>query len=304
MQEASSHRYPSPFRYPGGKGKVANFVKLLFLRNNLAGHSYVEPYAGGASVALSILYEEYASHIYINDLNRSIFAFWHSVINRTDDLCRLIIDTAVTMEEWTRQKAVQKASDPDLLELAFSTFFLNRTNRSGIIAGGAIGGREQGGPWKLDARYNKTELVRRIEKVARYRSRITLSQVDAAEYIRSIISQPLQDSFVYLDPPYYVKGEGLYEHFYRHENHMEIANLVSDLRNPWVVSYDAAPEILDLYAEYKHIAYDLSYSAADRYRGNEVMFFSSSVEPPDVQSPANIRVDSVDRERKAVSSLF
>ena len=99
-------RYPSPLRYPGGKGKVANYIKLIFLENELIGHEYVEPYAGGASVALSLLYEDYSPHIHINDINLGVYCFWFSVLNRTDELCAKIDETPVTVEEWHRQRTI------------------------------------------------------------------------------------------------------------------------------------------------------------------------------------------------------
>ena len=295
MKVAPQNRFVSPLRYPGGKGKIANFIKLLFIYNNMLGHSYSELYAGGASVALSMLYEEYASHIHINDLNRSIYAFWSAALNETEDLCRLITDVDVTIEEWQRQRSVQMDHSAEPLQLAFSTFFLNRTNHSGIINGGIIGGKKQDGEWKLDARYNKASLVRRIEKIARYRNRITLTQRDAADYIQNVLPMLPDKMFLYLDPPYYVKGEGLYEHFYQHDNHVEIARLVRTIDRPYIVSYDAANAILDLYKGYDDIAYGLRYSAAERYLGDEVMFFSPGLLHPPVASPANINNKIVQR---------
>ena len=205
---ARGERYPSPLRYPGGKGKVANYLKLLMLRNGLVGSEYVEPYAGGASVALALLFERYASHVHINDLNRSVYAFWNAVLERTDELCDLVGRVDVTVEEWYRQREVQHQDDSDPLVLGFSTFFLNRTSRSGIIGGGIIGGKDQTGAWKIDARYRPEDLVRRIRRIARYRSRITLTRLDAADMLRDTLPA-IDSAFVYLDPPYYVKGEGL-----------------------------------------------------------------------------------------------
>lgn len=303
MPHTPQRHFLSPLRYPGGKGKIANFIKLLFIHNDLVGHSYAELYAGGASVALSLLYEEYASQIHINDLNRSVYAFWNAVLNDTEALCRLITDVNVTMAEWHRQKSIQEAEAPSPLELAFSTFFLNRTNRSGIISGGVIGGKNQEGTWKLDARYNKKDLIRRIERVARQRSRVTLTQLDAADYIRRVVPTLPDETFTYLDPPYYVKGEGLYEHFYQHDNHAEIAELVRTIRQPYIVSYDATEQILDLYDTHDQITYGLNYSAADRYLGAEVMFFSTGLHHPIVDSPANINIKVV-QKAQATGLLF
>lgn len=292
----STRRYPSPLRYPGGKGKVASYVKVLLLSNDLVGCEYVEPYAGGSSVALSLLFEDYASRVHINDLNRSIFHFWNAVLNDTDALCDRILRTPVTVQEWKRQRAVQTDPEASPLELAFSTFFLNRTSRSGILGGGVIGGLNQRGTWKIDARYNKRTLVRRIEKIARYRSRITLTRLDTAQYLRHNVRN-IRDPFLYLDPPYYVRGRRLYENFYRHEDHAEIALLVRNLRVPWVVSYDAVPEIKSLYRGVRCIDYDLKYSAGGRYAGSECMFFSDQLKIPEHLRPASVSSDYVSRLR-------
>jgi DNA adenine methylase len=295
------HRFLSPLRYPGGKGKIANFIKLLYLKNGLVGRDYVEVYAGGASVALSLLFEEYAPHVHINDLSRSVAAFWKVVLTNPDELCRRIRSCRATTSLWLRQRAVQESADPDEVDLAFSTFFLNRTARSGIIGGGIIGGKEQKGHWKLDARLNRDDLIRRIQRIGRFSSRITFTQLDAAKFLRTRRAL-IARSFAYLDPPYFLKGEGLYENFYKLDNHVEIAGLVRGIDGGnWVVSYDNRPEIVRLYAAYRQRRYLLSYSAGDRYRGSEVMFFGPSLLIPRVSSPANIPTSAVSRAR--LSSL-
>jgi DNA adenine methylase len=291
--EKQRQRYASPLRYPGGKGKVANFMKLVILENDLVGCRYVEPYAGGASVALNLLFEEYASHVHINDLNASVFAFWKAVLEQTDELCEKIESTSVSVKEWQRQRAIQADPNAATLDLAFSTFFLNRTNRSGIIGGGIIGGQDQLGAWKLDARYNRTELVRRIEKIGRFRTRITLTQRNASEFLREDL-QEIDDAFVYLDPPYYAKGPGLYENFYAHDDHAEIARIVRALSDPWIVSYDAVSQIEALYPEESCLRYTLSYSAAERQQGSEIMFFSPGLKQPGVRSASGIGRDVLD----------
>jgi len=292
--------FPSPLRYPGGKRKVINFMKLLFLENGLVGSDYLEPYAGGASVALALLYDDYVDHVHINDLDDSVFGFWQAVLTDADTLCARIQDTRLTMDEWHRQRAVQADTSAQPLDLAFSTFFLNRTNRSGIITGGVIGGQDQTGKWKLDARFNKGHLIQRIQKVARFRSRITLTRLDAADLLLDWLDTE-QTGFVYLDPPYYVKGEGLYTNFYEHAHHEVIADLVRRLSCRWVVSYDEVPEILVFFTGYSTLPYTLSYSAADRYRGDEVMFFSSGLRLPEAESPSCVPTSEVERARRRAS---
>lgn len=291
-------RFPSPLRYPGGKGKLANFIKLLFIENELLGSEYVEPYAGGASVALSLLYEDYASHIHINDLNPSIYTFWKVVLEDSEALCDRISTVKVTTEEWWQQQQVQVQMEASELARAFSTFFLNRTSHSGIIGGGIIGGQNQTGGWKIDARFNRDDLIRRIRKVARHRRRITVTSVDAALYLEEELPG-IQSPFVYLDPPYYVKGAELYQSAYSPEDHQAIAKLVRDLSAPWIVSYDSVEEIEDLYLPSAHRRYDLSYSAGARYQGREVMFFSDGLNVPAVDTPAIVPARIVDAARAA-----
>ena len=282
-----SGRYFSPFRYPGGKGKIVNFVKLLMLQNDLVGSDYVEPYAGGASVALSLLFEDYADEIHINDINPGVHAFWDASLNANDELCRLIQQTPVTMPEWHRQRAVLTQSKTDPLRLALATFFLNRTNRSGIIRGGVIGGLKQDGPWKIDARYNKPELIGRIRKIGRHRSRIHVSRQDSAEFLRTWTTATDHPAFVYLDPPYFVKGEGLYDNFYDASDHAEIARIVERLVHPWLVSYDAAPEIVSLYRHHELRRYGLSYSATIVARGRRSWCSRRDSTCPRMRRPAS-----------------
>lgn len=299
MSGAAPGRYPSPLRYPGGKGKIANYIKLLMLKNNLLGVDYVEPYAGGASVALSLLFEDYADHIHINDLNPGVHAFWHCVLHETDALCQLVDETPVTMQEWRQQRQVQTAPSPSQLELGFSTFFLNRTNRSGIINGGVIGGQQQDGAWGIAARYTKPSLLRRIRKIARYRSRITLTQLDAVALLQQWTSPAGPPAFLYLDPPYYVKGEGLYDNFYTHDDHVAVAELVQRLEHPWIVSYDAAAPLVSLYGDTASLRYSLNYSAAGPSQGSEVMFYASGLALPvtDGGSPSGVQAAQLDQAR-------
>ena len=280
--------FPSPLRYPGGKRKVANYVKLLFQMNNLLDGHYAEPYAGGASVALSLLFGEYASRIFINDLDPAVYSFWHSVLNETDALVQLIHDSQANMQEWRRQRAIISAIDVSPLERGFAAFFLNRTNRSGIIMGGVIGGQEQEGNWKIDARLNRIDLAQRITRIAQYGDRINLTNLDTLDFIRDIVPQMSPKSLTYFDPPYYVQGQGLYANYYGPEEHRAVAEAVSTVAKPWIVSYDNTPEIQALYQQYEGISYNLTYSAQERYQGKEAMFFSPGLLRPEVPNPSKV----------------
>jgi len=287
------HPSNTPLRYPGGKGKLTNFVKRIFEDNELLDGHYAEPYAGGAGIAVNLLLQEYASCIHLNDINKAVYAFWHSVINSTDELCKMIYDSRLTMKEWHNQWTIHRQPDDhSMLELGFSTFFMNRTNRSGILTGGVIGGKKQDGKWKMDARFNRKDLCRRIEKIALYRTRIRLYNLDATAFINGVLPSLPKKSLIYLDPPYYVKSKGLYQNLYSHTDHEEIAKLVmSKIGIPWIVSYDYAPEILAMYKGCPQIMYGMNYSAGEnRFRGSEAMFFSEKLTIPDVENPEKLRV--------------
>jgi DNA adenine methylase len=289
------HSLITPLRYPGGKGQLANFIKLLIKKNELVNGCYAEVYAGGAAVAMSLLVEGYVSQVVINDIDPALYSFWVAVLNQPDELSKLINDTPVNIFEWNRQKAIQADQvNHSLLELAFSTFFLNRTNRSGILKGGVIGGKDQSGIWKLDARYNKTGLISRIHRIAEYAYKIRVLNLDAAKFIKTVIPKLPRNTFVFLDPPYYVKGKGLYEHHYIHKDHVRIAKLVkTHVRRPWLISYDDTTEVRQLYSGYRQQSYKLSYSAQDRYKGAEILIYSNRLAIPYVSSPLKISVQTI-----------
>lgn len=282
----------SPLRYPGGKGQISYFIKQLIKDSGLSGGQYAEPYAGGAAVALELLIEGHVARIHINDISRPVYAFWHSVLEYPDELCRLITDTDVTVENWDIQKDVLRDSEnADLLELGFATFFLNRTSHSGIMNGGIIGGRDQSGHWKIGARYYTKTLIRRIRMISKFRDKISLTRHDAVDFIRRGISEWPSDTLVYLDPPYYQKGKHLYFNYYKQKEHKEIAALVGEIQNQkWLVSYDNVPEIRKLYKSIRKITYGIGYSARERTKGSEVMFFGPGLEIPEIDGAMkNIR---------------
>jgi DNA adenine methylase len=288
---AQKHSFFSPLRYPGGKGALANFMKWIIRENRLLDGEYVEVYAGGAGIAWTLLIEEYVSRIHINDLNSSLMWFWQAVVDDPDSLCRLIAETPVTIDEWQRQRAIyEHPTQHSGLEVAFSTLFLNRTNRSGIIGGGVIGGKTQLGRWALDARFNKEDLIQRIQRIALYRDRIALYWMDAAAFIREMPSLLSKRVLVYLDPPYYQRGEDLYENHYRPEDHKTIAKLTRRIHAPWIVSYDDVPEINQMYESVPSIHYGIEYSAQTRYSGAEVIFHHPRLRLPATKNPARFKL--------------
>src|SRR5690606_13517830 len=219
----------SPLRYPGGKNKLSAFIAKICMDNNINGH-YVEPYSGGASVALFLLIEGYVQKITINDKDRSIYAFWYSVLNHTNRLCEMIKNAEFTIDEWKKQKSIQsKKKEVDLLTLGYSTFYLDRTNRSGIINAGVMGGIEQKGNYLMNCRFNKEELIERIRIIAKYKKNIRLYRKDAIRLIDKIQLEAQNENVIfYFDPPYYLKASTLYMNHYENRNHRLVSEKIRD----------------------------------------------------------------------------
>jgi DNA adenine methylase len=277
----------TPLRYPGGKARLGPFFGNLIRSNGLSDKAYVEPFAGGAGVAIYLLLGEFVNSIYINDLDQSVHAFWQSILGHTEEFCDLVRSVPLTAQEWYRQKAILASGlrSSNTLRLGFATFYLNRTNRSGILNGGMIGGKRQTGEWKLDARFNRTQLVQRISRISRYRQRIYLSNEDALSFLKRLSPKLGNKTLLYLDPPYYMKGQRLYTNFYRHEDHRSISRFLTSIEFPWVVSYDNHPVIHSLYSGFRRSRYSLEYTARAWRKGSEVMFFSKNLIVP--KSPSN-----------------
>lgn len=268
----------SPLRYPGGKNCIFPFISGLIMENDIAGCKYVEPYAGGAGLALRLLFEEYVESIVINDLDPLVFAFWKVCTEESQRLAEWVHRTTVSVRTWKRcKKFVREQERATDFELATSFFFLNRTNISGVLNGGVIGGINQTGKYKIDARYNKEELIRRISKIGKYRSRIEVSRLDGLKLLSKYTRQKSGIAFIYIDPPYYEKGSNLYMNYYRDRDHQLLSQKIRKLQTPWVLSYDNHDFIVSLYEDYERRAYRLQHSTSNKI-GNEVVVFSPELE--------------------------
>lgn len=259
---------------------VASILRL----NKLEYGHYAEPYAGGCGLALELLYGGHVSDIHINDIDPSIWAFWHCVLNRTDALVDLVQRTPVTVNEWLKQRDVHRTQDTrSVLKLGFSAFFLNRTNRSGIISGaGVIGGLNQKGLYKIDCRYNADDLARRIRRVAKYKDQIHLSNLDAVKFIEKSGKKLPEESLMFVDPPYFNKGSSLYTSFYLPDDHALVARKVMASSRNWIVTYDDTPEIRALYRSRRQYRFDINYSLQDKRLGTELLIASKGIKIPPV----------------------
>lgn len=284
-----SKKLYTPLRYPGGKARFAPFVARLMEINGLTNGHYLEPYAGGAGVALELLFHGHAKHIHINDLDPAIYDFWQAITTVPDEVLKLLHDTPVSVEQWFYWRSVLRGEvKVDLSNRGFATLFMNRTNRSGVLKAGIIGGIQQNGAYKIDARMNKPDLASRIEMIALHASAISIYKEDALSLLSRCKEFLPKNSLIYLDPPYYVKGQGLYRNFYEHEDHVRIADLLQkkSFSKSWIVSYDNVTEIQTMYSSSRSLNYGLSYTAQVRYVGSEVMFFKTGLRVPESLIPS------------------
>lgn len=268
----------SPLRYPGGKFKTYKLVEHLIEINKC--DSYAEPFAGGAGVAIKLLMENKVKKVYLNDFDKGIYALWYSILYFTEELIELIKKTEITINEWNKQRIIHnnKDNNSNLLEIGFSTLFLNRTNRSGIIKGGVIGGKKQLGEYKLDCRFNKETIIKRINIISKFKNKILLTNKDAIDFINQNLLKT-KNTFIFLDPPYYNKGPGLYTNFYVHENHKQLSQIIKNKLESyyWILTYDVTPSIYDMYKSNRFDIYYLNYSIAKPSKGKEYIFFSDKL---------------------------
>jgi len=271
----------SPLRYPGGKAKLYPFFSELIRLNSLYNCTYAEPYAGGAGLALKLLSHGFVSRVEINDVDLAIASFWRAVLGSTERFCDRIMNVDLSTGEWLRQREIYRrgAGAPEF-ELGFAAYYLNRTSRSGIIEGsGPIGGYEQKGEWKIDARFNRRIQVDQVSEIGRHAAYINVTNLDALVFCKQRIMQ--SDTLTYLDPPYYVKGHKLYKNFYKDADHRVIAKFMQECRDGnWILSYDYANEIIAMYSSFAPVVYQLSYSAGRTASGTEVIFAGSKLALP------------------------
>lgn len=264
----------SPLRYPGGKGKLEPFMEILIEQTGHIGGTYIEPFAGGAGIALELLEKNIVNEIVINDLDKGIYSFWKSILTETDRFVENIRNVPLNIDEWSRQRAILDDNSKYSYELGFATFYLNRTNRSGIIKGGVIGGVEQNGNWKMDARFNRDDLIERILKIAKRKKNIHIYNKDVSSFVQNYLPRYEDNAFVYFDPPYFGKGKQLYLNFFSYEDHVRIERMINQQVNcDWVITYDDVQEIADIYQNHILRRFDLNYSAAVKRKASEIIIF-------------------------------
>ena len=269
-------------------------VSHILRSNRLERRNYAEPFAGGCGLALTLLYGGHVSDIHINDIDSSIWAFWYSVLNHTDELGELIMQTPLTLDEWHRQRAIYLAHEVERpVELGFATLFLNRTNRSGIVeSGGVIGGKGQGGKYVIACRFNRDGIRQRVERVRKYRDRIYLYRRDGCDFLKWACGRLPNTSFLFVDPPYVSGSRRLYRNLMSSGDHVRLAERLCSVGNPWLATYDDAASIRRLYADRRQCELNVRYSLKRKRRETEILIASKGL-----RLPASVREHLVNRPR-------
>ena len=264
----------SPLRYPGGKGKLYQRVKQIIDANELQTRIYTEPFAGGFGIGIKLMLNHDVERVIINDFDYHIYAIWSCIFNETDAFVDLIDKTDIDMDVWKQQKMIYNHyQEHSLLSVGFSAFFLNRTNYSGVLSGGPIGGVTQSGKYKLNCRFNKQRLIDLIKRIAQYRKQVEIYHLDATDFIDEVIVPRRDELFINFDPPYVTKGEELYKNYYSAEDHKKLAyKIIENLQGAkWIMTYDNCDLIRKLYQAYAPKEFNLQYVAGENKLGNEMM---------------------------------
>lgn len=271
--------YYSPLRYPGGKGKLASFMEYMIDQLGHQGGTYIEPFAGGAGIAMELLLRNVVSRIVINDYDKAVWSFWKAILTETDRFVEEIRTVPLTVDEWQKQHEILVTqNDKYSFELGFAAFYLNRTNRSGLIKGGVIGGQEQAKDWKMDVRFKREELVTRIQRIAARKKDIKLYNKDVNSFIKNYVPLYEENALIYFDPPYFRKGQQLYMNFFNYKDHVRIEQEIREHVNcDWIITYDYEPQIEEIYHNYNLRLYDLNYSVSTKRKANELMIFKDGI---------------------------
>ena len=270
----------TPIRYPGGKTKLYPEIRAILEMNDLLGHPYAELFAGGAGLAIKLLLKGDVSSIVINDYDRAVYCMWDAIVNHVEEMCEFIDSAVLDIETWKKMRDMYQDHDGvGDFELGKAAFYLNRTNVSGILSGGVIGGLEQTGNYKMDVRFNRKTLKKKVMDIAARRGDIEVTRLDAEDFIHDRMGD--SELFAYLDPPYVQKGPGLYRSAFDEAKHRSLARKVGDARSKWVVTYDADKLIDDIYGDYERGDLEISYTANVKTVGREKIILGPGLNWPE-----------------------
>lgn len=274
----------SPLRYPGSKASLVGYVARLLKENYLEGCHFLEPYAGSAALSLGLLQQDIVSRATLVERDPLLFSFWETVFRHPYALIDRLIDLPITIETWQAFQKYRSATDLSeypLIEMGLAGLFFNRTNFSGILKGGPIGGVKQESQYKIDCRLNKDRLIEQIIELSQLHSKIDVVYDDALEFLGRIRTElKNQECFLYIDPPYYEKGRSLYRYWYVDADHKKLAKYLTRCDLPWLASYDNHPSIRKIYHSANQIEIYFDYTVSRARKERELLISNLEI-PPD-----------------------
>lgn len=286
MSRQKSLNILSPLRYPGAKRRLAVFVAEVLKLNNLKPKLLVEPFAGSLSVSLQLLQGGHVEKIAIGEKDPLVASFWKVAFNQTSWLKKEIQEIPITLERWKYFRNNNFTNDR---ERALACLFLNRTSFSGILAhsAGPIGGQKQESEYKIDCRFNKEMLSKRLDKLAALKKKVVFIENKGWEGTlekASSLGYKKNEIFYYLDPPFYFKADKLYRHFFNDDDHQKLHDAIMKEKSPWLLSYDMAEAIVEKYTKNGSLPSKIGflYSAAaqtSRSETQELIITNLSVLP-------------------------
>lgn len=283
----------NPLRYPGAKSKLYEYIKNLIECENKVGCTFYEPFAGSASLSLMLLENKIVEKAIINEKDPLLYWFWISVFHYTEELLYLIENTDITIDNWhefVKYRDNEYIKDKLPQEIGYAGLFLNRTNFSGILKANPLGGLQQLSQYKIDCRFNKNSIIQSIKMLSTFKDNIEIYNEDAVEFMKSYLRYKHNKKiFVYIDPPYYNEGPGLYRYFFTHEQHLDLSKYLKSKIFPWIISYDDTEEIRDMYSKKSYINIYLDYSVKTCKKGKELLI--SNMEIPPIQQINKLTCD-------------
>lgn len=281
----------SPLRYPGSKRKLALYIREILQHNNLVPDLLVEPFVGGGSISLFFIVNNLVKKIIISDKDKLIASFWKVVFSNPEHIIRFIQRVKINLKNFDKYKNIAKdVGNYNETELAKTCIFLNRTSFSGVLTNlaGPIGGREQKSDYRIDCRFNRKTITKKIVHIASFKNRVIVrngSWKDVIKYTEDWCknNKEYEKTFIYLDPPFYLKGESLYRSYFECKQHEELAVELEKLTCPWILSYDNVPQVRKLYENFKNIVHiDMPYSINSHAKRIEKELIITSLNLPKI----------------------
>jgi DNA adenine methylase len=273
----------SPFRYPGSKAGLADYTTTFINENLLTGCRFYETHAGGGALGLALLSRGVISKLTLIERDPLIYAFWKAATTRCDELCAELKKIEVSLATWNalqRYRRIRNPTDTSIVRLGLAGLFFNRTNFSGVLAAGPIGGMKQGSRYKISCRFNRDDLIQRIVAINTHAREISIVYSDAVSFLRRNARQMSTHSLAYIDPPYYQQGPRLYRYHYSARQHQRLAEFICAQQFPWFVSYDRHPAVRKLFDGQKVVPITLNYAVKEARRAEELLISNLALPEP------------------------